>query len=157
MSPEYALEAKNKALLTRWFEEVWNRGRADLIDEMRAPDTIATGLSDRGAESRGDGPFRIFYSNLRETFPDLEIRIEDMIAEGDRVVARICLEGTHTGIALGPAPTGQTISFSGMVMVRIANGRIVQAWNSLDQLGLLKQMGAIPAGAVRDHYLSTRP
>jgi steroid delta-isomerase-like uncharacterized protein len=157
MSSRNASEAANKALLRRWFEEVWNGGRADLIDRLRAPAAIATGLGEGNAAVLGDAPFKTFYSNVRETFPDLNVTVEDMVAEDDKVVARISVQGTHTGTALGPAPTGRRVSFGAIVMARIADGKIVEAWNSLDQLAMLKQIGAIPPGAVRDNFLFTRP
>ena len=79
----YAESIEDKALVTRWFDEVWNQGRTDLIDQLRAPDAVATGLTEGYAKSRGKGPFEAFHANLRDAFPDLHINIEDMIAEGD--------------------------------------------------------------------------
>ena len=157
MSTASGSERENKALAARWFEEVWNRGRVELIDELRAPDTVATGLGEGRAVSRGGSAFRAFYFNLRETLPDLRVVIEDMVAEGDKVAVRLTLEGTHTGAALGPPPTGRTVRLSGIVIARFSGGRIVEAWNCLDQLGLLKQLGALPEGALREDFLITRP
>jgi steroid delta-isomerase-like uncharacterized protein len=155
MSPAPRIEDQNKALIRRWFEEVWNQGCEEVIDELRAPDTVATGLGEGNQESRGHAPFRIFYANLRGTFPDLHVTIDDMIAEGDRVGVRITLEGTHIGDVLAPA-TGRKVKFSGIVIARIADGKIAEAWNNLDQLGMLKQIGAIPAGAGPDRFLTER-
>ncbi len=149
-------ETTNKALIRRWFEEVWNGGRTDLIDELRAPDTQATGLGDAGSMSRGDAPFRVFYSNLKEAFPDLHIRIDDMLAEGDKVAVRLTLAGTHMGPALGPLPTGNRVEFGGIIIARIQDGRIAEAWNSLDQWAILKQIGAVPQHNVRENFLTTR-
>lgn len=152
-----AAETENKALVRRWFEEVWNQGRADLIEELRAADVVAIGLGEGKSESRGDTPFKIFHSNLCAAFPDLHVHLDDVLAEGDKVVVRFTFEGTHRGDALGVPPTGRKVSFMGIVMSRIAGGKIAEAWNSLDQLGLRSQIGALPAGSVRQNFLITRP
>jgi steroid delta-isomerase-like uncharacterized protein len=148
--------SENKALIRRWFEEVWNQGREELIDELRAPEAVATGLGEGTVESRGPAPFKAFYSNLRSAFPDLHVSIEDMLAEGDRVAVRILLEGTHLGDSLGVPPTGKTVRFSGILIARIGGGKILESWNNLDQLGLLAQIGAIPAQGGPDRFLSQR-
>ena len=147
-------EDANKALIQRWFEEVWNRGREELIEQMRAPDTVATGLGEGTHESLGDAPFRAFYTNLRGTLPDLRVKIEDIIAEGDMVATRLSVEGTHMGDVLAPA-TGRKVKFAGIVMARIVNGKITEAWNNLDQLGMLKQIGALPDSGP-DRFLTQR-
>lgn len=148
--------AENKVLIRRWFDEVWNQGREDLIEQLRAPDTVATGLGEGNQQSRGHGPFKAFYGNLRGTFPDLHVTVEDLIAEGDRVCVRLAFDGTHMGNALASA-TGRKVRFGGMVIARIADGRIVEAWNNLDQLGLLRQIGALPADNTPDRLLAQRP
>jgi predicted ester cyclase len=135
-------EADNKAFVRRWFEEVWNNGRADLIDEMSAPDTSATGLGHSTAPG-GRDMFKAFYNNMRGTFPDLHVYIDDVIAEGDLVAVRLTAEGTHTGDALAPA-TGRKARFAALVMARVVNNRIVEAWNAIDQLGILHQIGVLP-------------
>jgi len=148
--------AANKALIARWFEEVWNQGRADLIDQMRAPETVATGLAGGGHESRGPEPFKAFYNNLRLALPDLRLTVEDMLGEGDKVAVRISIEGTHMGDALGVPPTGSSVRFGGIILARIENGRIAQAWNSLDLLSLLKQIGAVSDPTGPDRFLLGR-
>lgn len=83
------MSEENKALVRRWFEEVWNKGRADAIDEMFAADGIAHGLADdSGSPLRGTDGFRVFHQKFRSAFPDLVVTVEDAIAEGDTVVAR---------------------------------------------------------------------
>ena len=89
MSATATTETENKALVRRWFEEVWNRGHEESIEQMRAPDAVAIGLGEGNQESRGQAPFKAFYTNLRGTFGDLRIEIEDIIAEGDKVVVRL--------------------------------------------------------------------
>lgn len=149
-------ESENKVLIRRWFDEVWNHGREDLIEQMRAPDAVATGLGEGNQQSRGHGPFKAFYANLRGTFPDLHVTIEDLIAEGDKVCIRLSIEGTHLGDALAPA-TGRKVRVGGIVIARVADSRIAEAWNNLDQLGMLRQIGALPDDNVPDRFLAQRP
>jgi steroid delta-isomerase-like uncharacterized protein len=80
-------------------------------------------------------------------FPDLDRTIEDLVAEGDKVVARWTAKGTHTGDFQGIAPSGRVATSSGITIFRIADGRIVEEWSESDMLGLLQQLGAIPSGA----------
>jgi steroid delta-isomerase-like uncharacterized protein len=88
------------------------------------------------------------YSEVMVTaFPDLERTIEDLVAEGDKVVARWTAKGTHTGDFQGIPPTGRVATSSGITIFRIADGRIVEEWSESDMLGLLQQVGAIPSGA----------
>jgi predicted ester cyclase len=84
------------------------------------------------------------------------MKIEDSIAEGDKVTVRITVEGTHQGGQLGVAPTGRRIKIAGVVIIRIANGQIVEGWNSWDQLGLLRQIGALPAQKGPDQFTTAR-
>jgi steroid delta-isomerase-like uncharacterized protein len=148
--------SENKALIERWFEEVWNQGREELIDELRAPETVATGLAEGGAPAQGSAPFKAFFANLRGTLPDLHVTIEEMLAEGDKVAVRYSIEGTHYGDAMGVAATGQKVRIGGISMARIAGGKIAEAWNNLDQLGLLTQIGAVPTTQGRDRFLTRR-
>ena len=98
--------------------------------------------------------FKPFAANIRGTIPDTHICVDDIISEGDRVAVRITLEGTHSGHGLGVAPTGRSVCIQGIIIVQIRDGQIVEAWNSYDQLGLLRQIGALPALGNRDTFLS---
>jgi steroid delta-isomerase-like uncharacterized protein len=149
-------ESENKALIRRWFDEVWNQGREDLIDELRAPDALGFGLGETAVAVQGASGFKVFYQNLRSSLPDLHVSVEHLIADGDMVAARIQVDGTHMGPGLGVPPTGQSVRFSGMLIARIAEGRIAESWNNLDQLGLLRQVGALPAGVGPDRFLAKR-
>ncbi len=82
---------------------------------------------------------------LTTAFPDLHLTIEDEIAEGDKVVTRVTARGTHQGSFMGIRPTGKRAVVTGIVIDRFANGKTVEAWNNLDDLGLLQQLGVIPA------------
>lgn len=143
-----------KALVQRWFEEVWNQGREATIDELLAKDAPIFGLGEGDMDVRGPSGFKPFFRNLRSSFPDLKMRIEDSIAEGDKAVVRVVLEGTHSGDGLGIPATGRRVRVAGIVIVYSSEGKLVAGWNSWDQLGLLRQIGAIPALAGPDRFLT---
>jgi steroid delta-isomerase-like uncharacterized protein len=144
-----------KALVHRWFEEVWNQGREDTIDELLAKDGRIFGLGENDVEVRGPYGFKPFFRNLRTSFPDMKIRIEDTIAEGNKAAVRVVLEGTHSGGGLGIPPSGRRVRIAGIVMVAAADGKLIAGWNSWDQLGLLRQVGALPALGASDRFLAS--
>lgn len=134
----------HSALLHRWFEEVWNKGRADAIDEMFAADGIAHGLSDEaGQPLRGAAGFRAFHEKFRGAFPDILVTVEDTVVEGDKVAARCHVRARHTGDSLGLAATDKPIEITGISIVRVKDGKIAEAWNNFDFLSLYRQIGAI--------------
>ncbi|HEY0101831.1 MAG TPA: ester cyclase [Pyrinomonadaceae bacterium] len=133
-----------KAVVSRWFEEVWNKGREEAIDELFAEDGVAHGLADETGEPlRGASGFKPFFRNFRSAFPDIEVVVEDAIAEGDKVAARCRVRATHAGDSLGFAATQRAIEFTGMTFLRVRDGKIVEAWNNFDFLGLRQQLGAL--------------
>jgi steroid delta-isomerase-like uncharacterized protein len=135
---------ENKALLRRWFDEVWNKGNAEAIDELFAPDGVAHGLSDdESMPMKGPSDFRPFHTAFRGAFPDIEVIVEDMIAEGDKVVARCSVRGKHTGDNLGIKASNSPVLFTGIAIVRIRDGKIVEAWNNFDFMKMNRQIGAI--------------
>ena len=135
---------ENKALVRRWFEEVWNKGRADAIDEMLDEYGIAHGLSDDPSNPiKGPKEFRPFHTVFREAFPNMMVVIEDMVAEGDKVAARCSVRGKHEGDFRGLAATQSPVEFTGITIVRIANGKIVEAWNNFDFTSLHQQIGLV--------------
>lgn len=144
------------SLAHRWFEEVWNKGSEEAIDQLLPAHGIAHGLADGEADVRGPAEFKHFVRNMRAALPDIHIRIEDTIASGDKAVVRILLQGTHRGQGLGLAPTGRRVSIEGIVIIRTAGGQLVEGWNSWDQLGLLRQLGAIPAPQSPDRFTSAQ-
>ncbi len=134
----------NKQILQRWFDEVWNNGRADAIDEMLAAEGIVHGLTDDPENPlRGPAAFRPFHTTFREAFPNIGVVVEDMVAEGDKVAARCSVRGKHQGDSLGFAATQASVEFTGIAIVRIENGRIVEAWNNFDFMRMYRQVGAI--------------
>ncbi|HEV2860337.1 MAG TPA: ester cyclase [Pyrinomonadaceae bacterium] len=138
------MSEENKALFRRWFEEVWNRGRSEAIEEMFAEDGVAHGLAgESGAELRGPAHFREFHRSFRDAFPDIEVVVEDVIAEGDRVAGRCSARATHRSASLGFAATHQPVDFDGMCIVRICDGKIAEAWNTFDFLKMYRQLGVL--------------
>ena len=126
----------------RWFEEVWNKGREEAIDEMFATDGIAHGLvGDNGQELQGPADFKPFFRKFRDAFPDIQITIEDCITEGDKATVRCRVMANHTGDGLGIAATGKPVEFEGISIVRVRDGKIVEAWNNFDFLSLNQQIG----------------
>lgn len=138
------MSEENKALVRRWFEEVWNKGRADAIAEMLAGDAVVHGLSDDAAKPlRGPAGFLPFHAQFREAFPNIEVCVEDTIAEGDKVAVRCSVGGKHAGDSLGFKATGAQAEFDGIAIVRVRDGKIVEAWNNFDFMKMYRQLGAI--------------
>lgn len=133
----------NKALVRRFYEEVESAGRLDLIDELFAPDFF-----DSGHPERGEGPesVRAHVVEMRTRFPDLTVTVDQLLADGDWVVARLTSHGTHLGAFAGLAPTGKTVTWSGVALRRIENGRIAEQWTKHDMLAMLRQLGAVRLG-----------
>jgi steroid delta-isomerase-like uncharacterized protein len=134
----------NNTIEHRWFGEVWNKGRADAIDEMLSPDVVIHGLTDsNGNEVRGAEAFKSFYEGFRGAFPDIQVTVEDTVSEGDKIVARCTVRATHRGEGLGLAPTDKAVEFTGMCMLSMEGGKIVESWNSFDFLTMFQQIEAI--------------
>ena len=133
---------ENKALVRRWVE-LWNAGDAAAIAELVTPDYVRH--DSNGPEVGGPAAERQLVEMYRTAFPDLHFTIEHLVAEGDLVVARLTVRGTHRGELLGVPPTGRPITLAAMDLYRIRDGKIAEQWVMLDALGLLQQLGAIPA------------
>jgi predicted ester cyclase len=87
------------------------------------------------------------FATLLRAFPDLHIAVEDMIAEGDKIVIRDTVTGTHKGELMGVPPTGNSVSYNEIFIFRFAEGRVIETWGVVDVLSLMRQLGAIPAGS----------
>jgi steroid delta-isomerase-like uncharacterized protein len=137
---------ENKAIIRRINDEAWSKGSLDVIDELIAEDFV--GIVIGGPEQiRGPHGFREFVAMYRKAFPDLSISIDEQIAEGDTVVTRWTATGTHQGDLMGMPATGKQAITSGVNINRVAGGKLVEGWGLFDMLGLLQQIGAIPAVA----------
>ena len=148
------MSEQNIAVVRRWFEEVWNQGRESAIDELFSAEGVAHGLGDSEQDVHGPDEIKPFVANIRGALPDTHISIDDLFDHGDRVALRVTLRGTHTGPGFGVPPTGRKVSIQGIIIVRVVDGRIREGWNCYDQLGLLRQIGALPAAGNRDTFLS---
>ena len=113
------MSEENKAVVRRWFEEVWNQGREASIDELFPAEGVGHGLGDSESDVHGPEEFKPFAANIRGSIPDTHIRVEDILSEGDRVAVRVTLEGTHTGHGLGVPPTGRRVSIQGIILLRM--------------------------------------
>ncbi|HKG13124.1 MAG TPA: ester cyclase [Pyrinomonadaceae bacterium] len=138
----------NATIIRRWFEEVWNKGREDTIDELFSEEGVAHGLAGvADGKLRGPAGFKPFFRNFREAFPEMEVVVEDTVSEGDRVAARCTVRGRHEGDSLGFAATKRPVEFTGIAIVRIADGKIVEAWNNFDFMSMFQQLGALRTDA----------
>jgi steroid delta-isomerase-like uncharacterized protein len=138
------MSEENKALVRRYFEEVWDKGNLDLIDELLTTNFVRHGPSGTEGEVRGLEGFKGLVTMYRTAFPDLQVPIEDLIAEGDRVVTRWTTRGTNQGELMGNAPTGNQASVTGIIIDRLSGGKIEEEWVDYDTLHLMQQIGAVP-------------
>lgn len=136
------IEGKKK-LVSRIADDIWNRGERGAIDEVMAPDAqyhgphMPNGLGGRDA-------WRQAIQRYRDAFPDAHVTFNELIACGDTVVGRWSATGTHTGTLGALAPTGKPISIGGITIYRLADGKVVEAWEQLDMLGMWQQLGVAP-------------
>jgi steroid delta-isomerase-like uncharacterized protein len=132
---------ENKAIYSRFIEEVWNRGNVDLCDELFTPDATSP-----SAPQLPPGPegVKAVVRMFRTAFPDFYMTIEDILAEDDLVVARFVEGGTHQGEFMGIPATGRRTEFTEIAIVRLRDGRLVETRWEVDMLGLLQQLGAVP-------------
>jgi len=138
-----SIESKNEALTRRWYEEVWNRKRAECIPELLAPHVVAHGMGADAAPLHGPEAFRQAFDMFTGAFPDLHITIEKCIAAGDTVTVLLRCEATHAGDHLGVPATGKRVTFPVMSIARYHDGLIVEGWNVLDLLTAFRQMGVV--------------
>jgi hypothetical protein len=142
------MSTSNKAVIER-FQDALNSADAELrskaIDEFVEPDVvIRTPLP---VEATGAQALKEVFGRLHQAFPDLQVTIEDLIAEDDKVVARNKVTGTHRGEYMGLPPTGKSITYNEIFVFRVVDGRIAETWGVVDVLSQLKQLGVVPAGS----------
>jgi steroid delta-isomerase-like uncharacterized protein len=134
---------ENKAVVRRFIEEA-SRGNLAIVDELVAPGFVFHNPADPGVGSGPEGVRRWLGGN-REAFPDFRFTIEEQIAEGAKVVTRLTGRGTHRGEAFGVPATGKTATITAIFIDEVADGKLVGHWDEADILGLLQQLGAVPA------------
>jgi predicted ester cyclase len=132
----------NEALVSRIANDIWNRGKLTAVDEVMTANAkyhgphMPGGVGDRETWRRAVGMYL-------GAFPDSHVTFEELIASGDTVVGRWTATGTHTGELPGVPPTGRPIAIGGITIYRIAGGKIVEAWEQLDMLGMWQQLGVV--------------
>ncbi|HEV3279267.1 MAG TPA: ester cyclase [Terriglobia bacterium] len=139
-----------KDLIIRWFEEVWNQGRRETIDEMLSPDSV---LHDGEVDSRGPQEFKAFFDRMNATFSEMRLHRHEVISEGIYACLRWSVTARHTGDALGLPPTGREIRITGITMIRFDDGKFAEAWQNWDMHGLIQQITG--ASAVPGVYIGT--
>ena len=132
----------NKALVRRTFEEVWIQGDLAAVDQLFAPDYIMHGPGVTWVEL-GYLSVKHTVSEVRTAFPDFALSVEDVMAEGEKVMTRYTWSGTQQGPLWTIAPTGKQATVTGIVVSRVVDGKIAEEWGIVDMLGLMRQLGVI--------------
>ena len=138
------MSEENKAVLRRFYDEFFNGGKLDLAEEIIAPDCPLY----FGSMFMGTGPeaFKQTRAMMYSGFPDLHLTIEEMVAEGEKVAERLSARGTHGGeFIMGVAPTGKRAEFQGQAIFHISAGKVLECRGMPHMLGLMQQIGAVPA------------
>jgi steroid delta-isomerase-like uncharacterized protein len=140
---EEAVSAEdNKALVRRFVDEVQSKGNTDLIYEICSPEFV-NHSAPPGLPADREG-IKILMTMFKGAFPDSYFSVEDMIAEGDKVVTRKTFHGTHEGEFMGIPPSGRHVNVSLIDVVRISEERVVEHWSVGDNLGMMQQLGVMP-------------
>ena len=132
---------QNKALVHRFFEEF----NTTVVDELYIPDYIHHDPGLPPELQHGRDAYKQLVTVFRTGFPDIKVTVEDLVAEGEKVVARWTWHGTNQGEFQGMPPTGKQVMGSGISIHRVASGKLAEAWVNFDALGLMQQLGVIPA------------
>ncbi len=130
---------ENKAIARRWNDEIWNKGNMAVVDELMATNFVWH------TPYVGVAPDREGFKQSAATlssFSDMNCVDDDMVAEGDKVAVRWTWSGKHTGEYMGIAPTGKRVTITGISIIRIAGGKIVEEWDEQDNMGFMEQLGA---------------
>jgi steroid delta-isomerase-like uncharacterized protein len=136
-----AAASHHKLLAERVWDEVWHKGDLDRMDALFAADFVR---HDPGRDLQGVEQNRQFVASLRAAFPDGRFTVEDLIEEGDKVVVRYRFNGSHLGAFQGMAPSGKQVSYTGILIYRVKDGRIAEQWTQIDLMGFLRQLGVPP-------------
>jgi steroid delta-isomerase-like uncharacterized protein len=144
------MSAENKAIVRRLYEEVWNKRKLEVVNELISPSHALQGPNIFGS-SIGPEAYKRQVSRFLDGYPDLLWTIEDTIGEKDKVVACWTISGTHKGDFMGVPATNKKVSVDGMTIHHIAGGKIMDSHSNWDTLGMMQQLGAIPAlGKAKD-------
>lgn len=134
----------NKAIARLDFEEIWSNQNLDVVDELYPEDHVRHDPADPQGGVNGVEAYKQLVAGYFRAFPDLHFTVDDMIAEGDKVVTRWTATGTHKGELMDIPPTGTNVSVTGISIQRIENGKVLEEWVNWDTMGLMQQLGVIP-------------
>ena len=132
--------AENKARASRIWDEIWNLGALDVVDEVIAEDYVGY-IPAMPDAVRGTDGFKQLIVAYRSAYPDLHVSVEDVIGEGDRVVVRWTSRGTNTGSLMGMPATGRRVEVLGISIFRFEGGKVAEEWEGFDTLGMMRQLG----------------
>ena len=132
------LEEQNKDVVQRYWDGKWNERRPEILDELQTPDVVYHGTS---MEMKGIKEYKQVYSSYLSAFHDTQVNVEDLIAEGDKVMTRVTFSVVHKGELEGIPPTGKTLTISLFTVFRLVDGKIVEEWEIIDELGMMMQLG----------------
>ena len=135
-------EQRHEAAVHRYFGEVWNEGRLEVLDELLTQDYLNHTPSTPNP-ARGPAGLKPIVAAFRQAFPDLHFTVEDTIVEGDRIAVRVRMQGTQLGPLFGIAPTGRRVSVEQVNVELFRQGRIAEHWRVTDELQLLRQLAVI--------------
>jgi steroid delta-isomerase-like uncharacterized protein len=138
------MSIENKVVLQRYFEEAWNKGNLSVLDEIVSPDYVNHNPAIPGLPP-GPAGLKPILAGFRAAFPDIHFTVEEQIAEGDTVVTRWTMCGTHQSEFMGIPATLKQVKATGIQIERLIAGKIVEHWRQSDDLGLLQQLGVAPA------------
>jgi steroid delta-isomerase-like uncharacterized protein len=126
-----------QALGRRWFEEVWNKGRREAIAELVAPDAI---IHEGGVDTCGPDGFYPYFDRMQAAFSDVHVTVHETLVAGDKICVRWSCAMKHTGDGLGMPATGRMLETTGISIMRVAEGKLVEGWQNWDMLGLMQQI-----------------
>jgi steroid delta-isomerase-like uncharacterized protein len=132
---------QNKTIARKVFEDIQSQGNLDVVDQIVASDYVGHAFPEDFYGPEGVKQFTLM---LRTAFPNVQLKVEDQIAEGDKVMTRWTAQGTHQGDFMGVPATGNQIMISGVTIFRMAGGKLFEGWNHPDLLSLFQQIGAVP-------------
>jgi predicted ester cyclase len=134
---------KNKAIVRRYHEELFNKGNLAVADEVFDSNYVNSAIDQMGFP-RGPEGFKQYASMMRTAFPDLDLTIEDQVAEENKVVHRIIARGTHKGDLMDIAPTNKQVEINVIAIDHISGGKVLETWVVVDMFGMMQQIGVIP-------------
>ena len=133
-----------EAAVRQWFKEVWNEKNEQAIDRLMAPESVVHGLGGTADGLRGPDGFKQVFHTFHNALDNINVTVEKTMVEGELCTALCRVRGRHHGNGFGAAPTGRDVDFTGIVIARVRDGKLVEGWNSFDFLTMYQQLGWVP-------------